>query len=464
MLSTKLPAAAARVVPLWALLFILIWIPTLTSGQSCTATPYTPIIMPTIRKLNHSQTNGLDQTNFCPRQLQVFNKSSGVSFNCALQGLTINLGLRQANQTDAAWVSYDPVTGMPDGGFFYEAWMALASAGGFNIQWVMPPLQPDWQSFTQHLQATTPHMDFYMGTWLSDTTTRRRLREGFLPIVDASLVLIVAQQVIEDRYKNYWHFAEPFANQLWGVLVALLIANGFILWFISRVQAQEDKVLQRLDGEENETASVSAKSESSTGSTLKWVEGRETTNFMEIMYRSVLSFPVNGRFRAGSYKTMLINLVFTFVLLILASTYIAKLTESLIIAAKPAVTLTSIDEANSKASSICIERGAIAVSYIQANYPSIKLKQYDSPDHIRNVALGNCDGGVAANIDFLAALGRKYENPNCNLVKGQSYIKKKRSCPLISSNVIIFERVGFSYFFASCLELVLRSIDRPSFF
>jgi hypothetical protein len=373
------------------------------SGQN---SGYIPFVNETLRHVNLGQTDHKDQTNFCARQLGVFNGS--VAFAEALSGLTINLGLRVPNQTDPAWVSYSP-EGLPEGGFFYKTWMAIAANSGFNIQWVMPPYQPYQQGDTAKLQQILPHMDFYIGTWHSDTTTRRLLGMGFIPIVDASLVLVGVQNPPAES-ASFWNFAAPFSNQLWGCLFALLLTNGVFMWFFIRAEVAEEIFFDRVKG-----IAVSGK----TGEERSWIKAHEFQHFLDIMYRSILSFAVNGRLKANSYKSMILNLVFSFVLLILAASYIANLATNLITAGLPSTTLASIDDANAKGATLCIQKGASSVSVIQTYYPNIKLAQYPSPFHITNVALGLCDGGVVAKFDFQTGLERKAENPNCNLVQSK---------------------------------------------
>jgi len=184
-------------------------------------------------------------------------------------------------------------TGYPYGGFMYDIQKSLATLGKFKINYVQVPKRSGLD-YTLYFQKITPLIDYYGASWYSDTTDRRIKGIGFTStIIDASL-LFVTKQTIETQV-DIFSFAYPFDNQLWAVIVVILLTNGFLQWLM-----RERK------------------------------RDHEHTTLLSYLYLSCASFPGQESIPAANRKMEILNLGFSFMVLILVSSYTASLASFLI--------------------------------------------------------------------------------------------------------------------------------------
>ena len=331
------------------------------------------------------------------------NVSAGlVSIENALQGQTITIGVVSNSQVNsAAMMTYNTTTGAPNGGFLYTIWMTAAQMQGFSISWVTIPTRTSSQSDTTWLQQYISKVDF-MSNVYTDTTQRESLGIGFTPtIVELSHLLVVPQRYV--KVMNLWNFAMPFSNELWGLLFATLVLNGFVYWLVqdNSPRSHEDEL----------TTSPAEK----------------PPTFSEIMFMSILSFPADKRLiRAGkqNIKTMLLNMGFSFLCMILAASYLANLASTLVTPTLPVLDLQSIDDANAQGATLCLGKGASTVAIISQYYPNIKQVYFPTPDHIAAAAKGvECKGAVVNAQDWAFAQTKFDQDPACTLIQAGSPIR-----------------------------------------
>ena len=201
---------------------------------------FTPI--QTYSTLLNSNWQNSVRTNLCPRLLSMLsrNVTTNPTFMAtALNTSTLVLGYsKDVNTTAPQWLQFDSQTGMITGGYLYKVWLSTATNLGFNIHWQeVPPVGK--MSITQHARMVAPYVDFMAFTGHVDSVERRTYGLGFtVEILPANLVLVVAQQA--PLPATLWTFALPFTNDLWGLLIASMILNGFFLWLF-RTPKQKTK-------------------------------------------------------------------------------------------------------------------------------------------------------------------------------------------------------------------------------
>ena len=128
-------------------------------------------------------------------------------------------------------VNASATKGNPLSGFDFDLQNAIAKRGGFTFHYVLVDDPGPTESFTHWLSSLVPNVDIVATDWYSDTITRRNVGLGFTQeIVDASLILVTTQSSVDPQL-NYWSFATPFAPELWGALIAVLIVQALVMFF-----------------------------------------------------------------------------------------------------------------------------------------------------------------------------------------------------------------------------------------
>jgi hypothetical protein len=157
------------------------------------------------------------------------------------------------------------------------------------------------------------------------------------------------------------------------------------------------------------------------------VEEAPPPTFSEILFMSILSFPADKRLiRAGkqNIKTMLLNIGFSFLCMILGASYLANLASTLVTPTLPVLDLLSIDDANAQGATLCLGKGASTVAIISQYYPNIKQVYFPTPDHIAAAAKGvDCKGAVVNAQDWAFAQTKFDQDPNCALIQAGPIIR-----------------------------------------
>jgi len=283
---------------------------------------------PSIPVIRLTDTTTWKRTDFCPSMTSV--ATGNLAIWNALKGMVISVGVEPPGQADAAFYTFNTTSGYPNAGYFYSLWNRLASAGGFTIQWVQVPAKPDGQTLADYVKQVTPAVDIHAGRFVSDTSgNRQKGLEFSAQVIDANQVFVTT--FAENVADNPWSFALPFSNDLWGVIVAFLIAHGIVMWLF-----------------------------------------REPNDrFQDFIYSSVGKFVGASDCESKSVHVNALGLSFTFCCFIVLAHYTANLATFLIAVKTKSPAIASLDAANSAGAKICVQSGTASQTTLSTYYPNV---------------------------------------------------------------------------------------------
>ena len=127
----------------------------------------------------------------------------------------------------------------------------------------------------------------------------------------------------------------------------------------------------------------------------------------------------------GKPVTQLLNIGFTFFILIIVATYTANLAQIFISQQTIAPTIASIEDANSRKLPVCALAGTTAYMSIQSLYPQVNIQPVNSNsivDLIAEMRSGQCEGVVMGQCDWDLAQVDINSNAKCDLMPVQGGI------------------------------------------
>lgn len=365
--------------------------------------------------ISMSELTSLERTNFCNQTGLIFNGT--LPIEKGLLGMKVITAIHV--NTPVFYMDVNGSSGLPISGFIYDLQNEISSRGSFTFEYVLVPTKPKYMTWTAWLSEVLDHVDIYGNNVYADSKERRISRLGFpAALVDSSLVLVTKQSVVSTS--NEWGFLEPFTNRLWYVLVSIITFNGIVLWFV------------------NESS-----------------KGPETNGRLFVfkcIYNSITAFTGAGELGAEKPAANILNIGYSFFVLLVIATYTASLASFLISQQTPSISVTSIDDANTRALPICALSGSTAATILKADYPKIQyVPGYGTAsDLLVSMRNGDCIGSVLAMSEWLYAEARKDSNPNCDLVMvDKAFRKIHGSWPY---------KVDYSNKCTSVVEMVLSSI------
>ena len=321
--------------------------------------------------------------NWCPTMAKVMSKQ--VSLINSLKGQLVTFGVEQSGQADFAYFTFNTTSGYPNGGYFYDLINQLSSAGGFSVEYRQAPLKSDSQTNQQYALAVTPAVDVHAGRWLSDTASNRLAGLDFTTqLNDASQILVSPSgPALAD---NTWGFAQPFTNQLWGIIVCFLAVHSlFGAMFKDRSERAQDYIYWHFG---------------------KFAGATDPDGEKQI-------------------HMQLLDLAFCFVIFILMASYTANLATFLIATVTIVPTVTSLDQANAASMKICVLNGAATATTLTNYYPDII--QVPQPAYAAlGLATGQCVAAFMTMADYTIMLSRQALDAKCNFVMVGAVVQEFR--------------------------------------
>lgn len=291
----------------------------------------------------------------------------------------------QDNIGSGAYLFINESTGYPLSGQSVDVINELSAKMGFKAQWVNLLDTPKMDGyFTPYLGSAVKFVDIYATDQFWDTQIRRGLNIGRLPPLGIDAIELVATQGSVVTELELWAFGIPFSSELWMVMVAVLVVNGFLLRLFRPPEQAELTV---------------------------W----------HYLYTSLNAFAGEKLEADHNIFAMILTIGFNFMLLILVSSYVANLAAVLITTSTSSVlSVNSFQEAVDKGLPLCIQAGTAPVALIKAVYPTIKLNEQKGPLYVLGPNMGLCAGYISGTSSIQAQLTTKATNPKCNLVQAKS--------------------------------------------
>jgi len=300
-----------------------------------------------------------------------------------LRGNVVSIGVEPAGTVDAAYMTFDAVSGYPTGGFFYTMWTKVAEKAGFYIDWYQLPAKGATQALAVFAKSVVKTVDVAGGRVISDSTSNRQTYnlDFTSTLLDGSQYLYMPSTPIQE--KGIWNFATPFSNGLWGILVALMITHAATFYYF-----------HEWDPEDEWTAPVGA------GSVLVGTMGH---------------FVQGTKLAPKRLFLQLLNLGFCFCCTILANTYTANLASSLISSSSTTKSINDINDANRLRIKVCVQSGTNAATILSTYFTGIR--QIAQPVYAAlGLSKGECTALYLASADFDIAVSRKDMNSRCDLI------------------------------------------------
>jgi hypothetical protein len=347
--------------------------------------------------------------------------SKQVSLINSLKGQVVTFGVEQSGQADFAYFTFNTTSGYPKGGYFYDLINQLSSAGGFSVEYRQAPLKSDSQTNQQYALAVTPAVDVHAGRWIADTAGNRQAGLDFsTELNDASQVLVSPSgPALAD---NTWGFAQPFTNQLWGIIVCFLAVHSlFGAMFKDKSERAQDYIYWHFG---------------------KFAGAADPDGEKQI-------------------HMQLLDLAFCFVIFILMASYTANLATFLIATVSIVPSVTSLDQANAASMKICVQSGAATVATLTTFYPDIiQVPQPTNP--ALGLATGQCVAAFMTMADYTIMLSRQALNAKCNFVVVGGVVKKYSGAWQLTSD---FGEKGYcTSFLNQVLTALLLNLKSTGYF
>ena len=325
----------------------------------------------------------LRRTNWCSQWGYV---RSGGDPLYALNGRNVTAAI---TATDPFYLNTSS-TGFPASGYMWDVLAEVARRGKFN--WVFVIVDGYSNVAAKELpwlQKVLPRVDMVVNKPYIDLAVNRAAGVGYtLPLLDASLVLITVQS--SGRASAPWFsFLKPFNFTLWACILGVIIFQGVLHYVMNPV----------------------------------WRSDGSKVSLFIVVFKSLGTFTGStsqGPVRPGA---SIVQMGYSFFLLILLSAYTANLTSFFVIVPNYNTPFASIDDANSLGASICAQNGTAAYSVLQSSYKNIQIvavsKKFTSTQLLMELSRPQprCSGAVLNKNDWEINQINAAANPNCNLVQ-----------------------------------------------
>jgi hypothetical protein len=173
------------------------------------------------------------------------------------------------------------------------------------------------------------------------------------------------------------------------------------------------------DDDDEDSPAVSVGEEAEERSFLYRHFGITPSEVSDAIYGSLGAFTSATNVEATNTPQKMLNIGFTFFLVIILASYTANLASNLISHDTSTPFIADMDDANTRALSICVAAGTAAETTISASYPRINVVPIDTaiPSGVlAPVADGTCAGAVVFKYEWDTRQNYNAANPYCNLV------------------------------------------------
>jgi len=372
-----------------------------------------------------------DRGRFCPQLNRVINGT--IKNSKALSGQTVTINYQASSPDYLLAVNGNS---RPSSGFIFQVMELVAQLGGFSLNWVQTPI-PGNMTLTTYLYRSLLHptgIDLATDIVYSDLVDRRNNGVQFTqPVADNSVILVTTfhQKTVA---ASIMAFASPFDNYVWMSIMLCVCFNGALFTVIERIGKLLDHpaVLNgkytepKIAETKEEPKTEEKKDESNTGKDKEEDSGL-LWNVFKAIYLSFGSYVSAGGGEsisgANTYATAILLSGFSFLMVIIGSSYTAGLAGAVVSNSGTVQTLTSINDAIASTTiTICALSGTSPLQTLQTLYPKVRINQINGHPNdwvylLRQVADGNCMGAVipAAYFDFVSV--NPAANPHCNLIQ-----------------------------------------------
>ena len=174
---------------------------------------------------------GKSRTNWTIAELAVV--AGKVTMDQALNGQTVTVGIDTSiGNTKPLLLTFDAVTGLPNGGHIYLTINRAAKKNGCIVKWMKLPNQGS-MSDDAYVQAMVPLVDIFAAFYIHERDYYRPV--GVMPTVPAmfspALLITTSPPVIP---LVYWNFGTPYAGTMWILMVATFMFQGFCHWLVMK--------------------------------------------------------------------------------------------------------------------------------------------------------------------------------------------------------------------------------------
>lgn len=174
---------------------------------------------------------GKSRTNWTIVELAVV--AGKVTMDKALGGQTVTVGVDPSiGNTKPLLLTFDAVTGLPNGGHIYLTINRAAKKNGCIVKWMKFPPQGT-MSDDAYVQAMVPLVDIFAAFYIHERDYYRPV--GVMPTVPAMFspaLLITTSPPVTPL--GYWNFGTPYAGNMWILMVATFIFQGFCQWLVMK--------------------------------------------------------------------------------------------------------------------------------------------------------------------------------------------------------------------------------------
>jgi len=270
------------------------------------------------------------------------NTSSTPAVGDLLNGKKLNVLIASTLTTSS--FNYDEETGIGDPGFYANVLDMMAEQGNFT--WRNSFGYVDWssigsnKSFTEFIKWGIQHYDIVVGTWY---ITANRINEGISftsPVFSSPLIMIRNVEPSVNRIA-YFNWLIPFENEVWLVVLAVIIISSFIFQFLEYIgNGREDRSFR------------------------KWTKDN--------IYLGFLNFTQNFSHEPKTLGGCIFAISFSFWAMLVGAAYTANLTSYLVEGSRSGFVLVNIEDAIARDMSICVVGESAQYSYMIEKYPESK--------------------------------------------------------------------------------------------
>ena len=243
------------------------------------------------------------------------------------------------------------------------------------------------KSYTEFLQWSTDKYDVVIGEW-TESTDRMNLGISFInPHFDGSLIMVRDVAPPESKV-DIFNWLSPFSNQVWLVIVAIVIFSSFVNLFLEQIGKQRHEDL----------------------SFRKWL--------MDNLYLSFLNITANYSYEPQTLGGRVFGVSFAFWAMLITAAYTANLASLLVTKTVPTLRVNDIQEAIDLNLKICVHATSYSETYMKENYPFstpllvLRANEEDMYDSLLNK---ECDILLAYKQSFETYKLRDDTNPDCTL-------------------------------------------------
>lgn len=195
----------------------------------------------------------------------------------------------------------------------------------------------------------------------------------------------------EGLFSRLFKFGKPFASSLWGVLVASVVASGFIMMYYERNTGSDDFPV---------------------------VDESIRSKLMRGLFLACMGITLLAFFNPRTHEGRVYTSVKAFVIFVLMSSYIAQYSAIQNSLPSPVQPVTSIDSFASLGKPICVRQISAQINWVSANYPGLVVKPIAGLTQLgllRAITTGQCVGGIGPDVEIKYGMGGPGIDAACGL-------------------------------------------------